>query len=485
MPINNKNKIKLRWRRSKIIATIGPASETSKNIHDLIKAGVNVFRLNMSHGNHAGHKKVFKRIRLCAKKNNAYVAILMDLCGPKIRTGVFENGSIELKRNAKVVITCGKGIGREGLIVSQYKKLYKDVKIGERVLLDDGNLECRVESVQAKNIHCKVIYGGTLKNNKGINLPDSKVSVSSFTAKDKIDVQLAMELEADFVALSFVRSAKDVEGLKRHMQRTSHEIPIIAKIERPESVANINEIIKASYGIMIARGDLGIELPAEEVPLIQKEIINKARANHRPVIVATQMMESMITNARPTRAEVGDVANAALSSADAVMLSAETAAGKFPIKTVKMMDKILREIENHQWSKNRFGEKLDDFNDVVSSRKAIAHAANTLAQELKLQGILVPTRSGHTAAVLSASRPSSPLLGISANISTCQKLALHWGIISFLVEEKKAHDWKALAQDIGKQCRLAKTGNRILLVSGFNDDEKLNEPVLKIIKILS
>lgn len=477
------NKITLRWRRSKIIATIGPASDSTKNIRDLIKAGVNVFRLNMSHGDHAGHQKVFKKIRACAKKNNAYVAILMDLCGPKIRAGLFENGSIELKRNAEVVISCGKGIGRDGLIISQYKQLYKDVKKGERVLLDDGNLECRVEKVKDKNIYCKVIYGGTLKNNKGINLPDSKVSTSSFTAKDKADVKLAMELDADFVALSFVRTAKDVEGLKKYMKRTDHEIPVISKIERPESVKNIDEIIKSSYGIMIARGDLGIELPAEEVPLIQKEIINKARANHRPVIVATQMMESMITNARPTRAEVGDVANAALSSADAVMLSAETAAGKFPVKTVKMMDKILREIEIHQWTKNSFGEELDNVGDVVSSRKAIAHAANTLAQELKLQGILVPTRSGHTAAILSASRPSSPLLGASASIRTCQKLALHWGIIPFSVKLEKAHDWKALAQDIGKQCKLSKTGNRILLVSGFNDDEALNEPVLKIIKM--
>ena len=476
-------KISLRWRRTKIIATIGPATDTDKSIKELIDSGVNVFRLNMSHGDHDYHQEVFRRIRKCAEQMAEHVAILMDLCGPKIRVGMFKNDSISLKRNARVTISCGNGTGDEQLIISQYKQLYKDVKKGERILLDDGNMECRVEKISGKNVVCKVIYGGILKNKKGLNLPDSDVSVSSFTAKDKKDVVLAMQLKADFVALSFVRTAKDLQGLKRYMKRNGAEVPIIAKIEKPEAVSNIDDIIDEAYGIMIARGDLGIELPAEEVPLIQKEIINKARYNHRPVIVATQMMESMISNARPTRAEVGDVASAALSSADAVMLSGETAAGKYPIKAVKMMDKVLREIEKYQWSMNTFGEDVDKMGDTMSSRKAIAHAASTLARELKLQGIIVPTNSGHTAAILSARRPSSPLLGVSARVSTCRKLAIHWGIIPFRVAEKETHDWKLLSQDISKQCKLTKTGNRVLLVSGFNDDEKLNEPVMKIIKV--
>lgn len=473
----------MRWRRTKIIATIGPASDTEKNIKELIKSGVNVFRLNMSHGDHTYHEKIFNRIRHCAKKMDTHTAILMDLCGPKIRVGKFENNSILLKKNAKVTISCNKGVGTDGLIISQYRQLYKDVKKGERILLDDGNIECRVESVSGKNVNCKVIYGGILKNNKGLNLPDSSVSVSSFTSKDKQDVQLAMQLQADFVALSFVRSAKDIIGLKKYMQRTDKLLPIIAKIEKPEAVANIDAIIDCAYGIMIARGDLGIELPAEEVPLIQIDIINKARAGNRPVIVATQMMESMIDNARPTRAEVGDVASAAMSSADAVMLSAETAAGKYPFKAVRMMDKILREIERHQWSIGRFGEGLGRGDEDPSSRKAIAKAASALAQELNLQGIIVPTRSGHTAAVLSANRPSTPLIGASGHVTTCQKLALHWGVIPFLMTIEKVRDWNALAQSIGQHYKLTRTGNRVLLVSGFNDDEALNEPVLKIIKV--
>jgi pyruvate kinase len=479
----NYKKTTLRWRRTKIIATIGPASDSVKNITALIKSGVNVFRLNMSHGDHEYHTKIFRRIRSCSNKTATYGAILMDLCGPKIRVGKFEKASIQLKKNDSVIIRCGSGTGRDGIIISQYRQLYKDVKTGERILLDDGNMECRVMSVKGKDINCKVIYGGELKNNKGLNLPDTTISASSFTAKDKMDVKLAMELGADFVALSFVRSARDINGLNRYMARMNKVIPVIAKIEKPEAVANIDEIINSSYGIMIARGDLGIELPAEKVPLIQKNVTEKARANNRPVIVATQMMESMITNARPTRAEVGDVANAAMTGVDAVMLSAETAAGKYPVKTVAMMDCILREIENHQWNSGSFGDDSGGNLERPSSRRAVAHAANALAHDLKLQGVLVPTDSGHTAAVLSASRPSSPLLGLSTSKQTCQKLSLHWGIIPFLINEQESQNWKLLSQEICNRCKLTKTGNRVLLVSGFNDDESLNEPVMKIIRV--
>lgn len=477
------NKTSIRWRRTKIIATIGPASDTEKSIKGLIKSGVNIFRLNMSHGDHEYHRRVFKKIRSCEKKLDVHIAIMMDLCGPKIRAGKFVNGSIELKKNARVIIRCGNGIGDDGIIISQYKQLYRDVKKGERILLDDGNLECQVERVEGRDVHCKVVYGGELKNNKGLNLPDSIVSASSFTAKDKRDVQLAMSLDTDFVALSFVRTAKDIEDLKRYMRRIDKELPIIAKIEKPEAVVNIDEIINSAYGVMIARGDLGIELPAEQVPLIQKVIINKARSQSRPVIVATQMMESMITNARPTRAEVGDVASAAMSSADAVMLSGETAAGKYPLKAVRMMDKILREIEQHQWITNCFGDKLENDGEIPSSRKAIAHAAGTLAQELKLQGILVPTHSGHTANILSATRPSSPLLGISENLRICQRLAMHWGVIPVYMLREEVCDWKLLSQTICDTYKLTSVNNRVLLVSGFNDDETRNEPVLKIIKV--
>ncbi|MCK4706915.1 MAG: pyruvate kinase [Gammaproteobacteria bacterium] len=479
------NKISLHWRRTKIIATLGPATTTEPMLKKLIKAGVNVFRLNMSHGSHDQHRSAFNLIRETASNMDEHIAILMDLCGPKIRTGKFKTGSIMLKKNSNVLISCNKTLGKEGLITSQYTNLYKDVNKGERILLDDGNLELSVEKVSGKDISCKVIHGGILKDNKGINLPDSKVSVSSFTAKDKKDVKLAMELDADFVALSFVRSQNDINVLQKYMARNGSAIPIIAKIEKPEAISNIDDILKASYGIMVARGDLGIELPAEQVPLIQKELICKARHRNRPVIVATQMLESMIENSRPTRAEVGDVANAALLGTDAVMLSGETAMGKYPVDAVKMMDRVLREIEEHQWQHNEFDSNSPKLNmtDALSIRKAVSHAVTSLAQDLKLQGIIVPTRSGTTAKVLAANRPTAPLIGVSPNIHICRILALHWGVIPIYAQEKQTHDWKKMSISLSKKCKLTRTGNTVLLVSGFNDDPDLNEPVMKILRV--
>jgi len=490
MSLKNSKKTKpkktvLHWRRTKIIATLGPASTNTAMLERLIKAGVNVFRLNMSHGSHEQHTKSFQLVRNTAAKMGEHVAILMDLCGPKIRTAKFINGSINLKKNSQIQISCSKKIGEEGLIASQYTNLYKDVKKGERILLDDGNMELRVEKIAGKEITCKVIHGGLLKDNKGINLPDSTVSTSSFTAKDKNDVILAMKLGADFVALSFVRSEKDIVSLNNYMKKNGQNIPVIAKIERPESITNINKILEASYGIMVARGDLGIELPAEQVPLIQKDLISKARSMNRPVIVATQMLESMIEHSRPTRAEVGDVANAALLGTDAVMLSAETAVGKYPILAVKMMDKVLREIEVHQWDNNEFDQNSTPQNIAAkfTIRKAVSHAVTSLAQDLKLQGIIVPTRSGTTAKVLAANRPTAPLLGVSPHEFVCRILALHWGVIPIKAQEKETHDWKVLCTCLAKEYKLTKTGNTVLLVSGFHNDPDLSEPVMKILKV--
>lgn len=479
------NKTSLHWRRTKIIATLGPVSSNAAMVEKLIKAGVNVFRLNMSHGSHEQHTECFHLVRNTAAKMNQHVAILMDLCGPKIRAGKFIAGEISLKKNAIVQINCNKKTGTDGLITSQYRNLYKDVKKGERILLDDGNLELRVIKTVDRNIHCRVIHGGILKDNKGINLPDSAISVASFTSKDKKDVTLAMQLGADFVALSFVRSEKDIRVLNSYMKKYGTPLPVIAKIEKPEAVANIDSILNASHGIMIARGDLGIELPAEKVPLIQKQLICKARHLSRPVIVATQILESMVENSRPTRAEVGDVANAALSSADAVMLSAETAVGKHPVKAVETMDCVLREIEAHQWEHNDFGHHhfSDDDTDALSERQAVSHAVTSLARDLKLQGIIVPTSSGTTAQVLAANRPTAPLLGVSSSSHICRKLSLHWGVIPYHTTRKDSHNWQRLSSTIANQCKLKKTGNTVLLVSGFNDDPVLNAPAMKILKV--
>ncbi len=477
----------LHWRRTKIIATLGPATKSEAKITQLIEAGANIFRLNMSHGTHEEHELMAMRIRKIAKKKKKHIAILMDLCGPKIRVGEFESGSIQLVKDQEVVVSCSISKGSDGLIPSQYKSLYKDVEKNDRILLDDGKLELTVKSVKDKDVVCRVVYGGELKNKKGLNLPDSKVSTSSFTAKDKRDVELAIKVGADFLALSFVRDDKCIKTLKRYMKKLGSSIPVISKIEKPQAIDYIEEILHESDGIMVARGDLGIELPAQQVPLLQKHLINRARFHAKPVIVATQMLESMITNSKPTRAEVGDVATAALSSADAVMLSAETASGDYPVLAIEMMDDILREMEAYQWQLGKFGEA--DFDQcaglIEPDRKAVARAVKTLSHELKLQGIMVPTRSGSTAKILSADRPSSPLIGISSNEVVCRRLALSWGIVPIYIKEEITHDWQELCENVSCLCDLGKTGNRVLLVSGFSSEAELNEPVMKLMRINS
>ncbi|HED32750.1 MAG TPA: pyruvate kinase [Gammaproteobacteria bacterium] len=475
----------LHWRRTRIVATLGPASNSEKKIASLIEAGVNLFRLNMSHGTHDEHRLLLEKIRKISSRKKKHIAILMDLCGPKIRVGVFENGSIEIKQGEQLRVSCSDTQGREGLIPSQYKNLYKDVEKDQRILLDDGKLELKVVSIKARDILCEVIHGGQLSNKKGLNLPDSKISTPSFTPKDRKDARLATELDVDFIALSFVRDEKCIKALKRFIAKEGKDIPVIAKIEKPEAVFHIESILKEADGIMVARGDLGIEMPAQQVPLIQKDLINKARLYAKPVIVATQMLESMITSSRATRAEVGDVATAALSSADAVMLSAETASGKYPVLAVEMMDSILREIEAYQWKHDSFGES--DFEvcteKLEPDRKAVAKVVNLLAEELKLQGIIVPTRSGETAKVLSADRPSAPLIGVSSHEKICRRLAINWGVVPICLQKHYTHDWQALCKKVVDMCNLENKGKRVLLVSGFSDNPELNEPVLKIIHI--
>jgi pyruvate kinase len=474
----------LHWRRTKIIATLGPASGSAAAIERLINAGANVFRLNLSHGDHGSHRLLFERVRRCARKLKQPVAILMDLCGPKIRVGKFADGQIELAEGQLVTVTCRNITGEPRLIPSQYRGLYKDVKKGERIFLDDGHLELVVEQVEEKEIHCQVLFGGTLKENKGMNLPDSQLSVSATTAKDRKDAALAVELGADFLALSFVRRASEVTTLQRYLAKLGREIPVIAKIEKPEAVENIEGILQHAYGIMIARGDLGIELPAEQVPLIQRDLIQLARRHHRPVIVATQMLESMINSSRPTRAEVGDVANAALLGSDAVMLSGETASGRHPVKAVTTMDRILREIEDYQWQHNRFGESLEQTNESKQPlRKAVAQAATSLAESLKLQGLIIPTRSGITAQVIAAARPTAPCMGITTDEMVSRRLNLHWGIVPVTTSEEACHNWRALSEEVARSYHLLHSGNTVPLVSGFNDDPALNEPVMKLLQL--
>ncbi len=478
-------KIALDKRRTKIVATLGPATGNNPQIEALLKAGVNVIRLNMSHGDEKTHRLYVERVRRVSKRLGKHTAIIMDLCGPKMRVGKFTNGYIELIQGQNITITSRKGSGDENLIHSQYKGLYKDVKKGNRIFLDDGRLEFTVTSIVGKDVRCKVVQAGILRDNKGMNLPDSNVTVPSLTTKDKNDALLAIELGADFLALSFVRHKKDVVALSNFLKKHDANIPVISKIEKPEAIKNIEEIIKHSYGIMIARGDLGIELPAEQVPLIQRDLIKLARKHNCPVIVATQMLESMVNNSRPTRAEVGDVANAALLSADAVMLSEETAAGKYPIESVQNMDRVLREIERYQWKQGGFIKHETEIRSsgILSFRQAISHAILTLADDLNLQAIIIPTRTGTTARVIAADRPSAPTIGVCTRPEICRRMNLHWGIISIQVRKGDIHNWKKLCATISKKSPLVLPGHTVLLASGFNSNPSQSAPVLKIMHL--
>ena len=476
-------RVALRWRRTKIVATLGPASTDPATIDRLLRAGVDVVRLNMSHGTHDNHREAYQRVRAAARRLDRHVAILADLCGPKIRCGKFPDGPLRLTPGEEVLIDPRQARGGPGLIPSQYKAIARDVRPGHRILLDDGNLELKVLAIDGDQVRCEVVFGGLLKDHKGINLPDSKVSAPSLPPKDIADARFAIELGVDYLALSFVRTAKDVAGLRRLIARAGATTPIIAKIETPEAIENIDAIVEASDAIMVARGDLGIELPAEQVPLVQRELIRIARRYNRAVIVATQMLESMIDHARPTRAEVGDVANAAMSGADAVMLSAETASGKFPLRAVEIMDRVLREVEGYQWQQGSFLPGDAAARDATDVRDAVAHAAATMARDLKLQGIVIPTEGGTTARVISAHRPTAPLVAVSTDAAVCRRLALTWGIVPMAAAAEEFADYTSLCASIARRGKLTRTGHAVLLVSGFNDNPALNAPMLKILKV--
>jgi pyruvate kinase len=337
------------FRRTKIVATIGPASSSPEKLKSLIAGGLNVARINFSHGKAEDHLKTIRLIRKISGQLKKPIAILGDLCGPKIRVGEFESGSITLKEGSIVTITTKPVVGTESLIPSQYKNLIREVVAGHSILLDDGNLELKVVKKFKDRVEAKVIHGGVLKNKKGMNLPNTQLHIAALTEKDKSDVLYCIQGGVDYVALSFVRKPADIMDLKNWLKRHRSDIPIIAKIEMPEALTNIRAIMELADGIMVARGDLGVELPAKKVPIIQNKLIQIANKMNKPVIVATQMLESMIEHSRPTRAEVTDVAGACLAGADAVMMSAETASGKYPLETFETMDSILRETEAYQF----------------------------------------------------------------------------------------------------------------------------------------
>ncbi len=413
--------------KTKIISTLGPASDSKEKIKQLILAGVDVFRLNTSHGDIENHKKVFKRIRSISKSLDEKISIIIDLQGPKIRVGILKK-PILLKDGDIIILKPGMEQNDESIPID-YPNITKNIKKGDILLFDDGKIQIKAISVDSK-ITAKVTHGGLLKQRKGLNIPGASLSVSAITERDKKFIKFAAEQKADYIALSFVRTKNDVLTAKKYIDEFNEKIPVIAKIEKPQAVENIEEIIQVCDGVMVARGDLGIEISPENVPIIQKKIIKKANDHKKTVIVATQMLESMIEQPIPTRAEASDVANAILDGTDAVMLSGETAMGEFPVETVEMMNNIAKTVENSKLLKvNQHKRKSKDIKEVDS--QAISSAVISILDEANIKAIIAFTQTGFTANLLSKEKPNVPIISISNNNQVCQQLNLLWGVFPY------------------------------------------------------
>jgi len=427
--------------RTKIVATVGPACDTYEKLLDLVRAGVNVFRLNFSHGSHEDKGKIIEHIRQINKKEPYNIAILGDLQGPKLRVGDIENGIIEVIEGDILTFTNEKVIGTKEKIYISYPNFHSDVKIGNTILIDDGKLEVRVLSIEKNNdVKVVVTLGGDLSSKKGINLPDTKITLPALTDKDLADLDFIIEQKLDWVALSFVRNVKDLIILRNKLEEKKSKTKIIAKIEKPEAIENIRDIIVESDGIMVARGDLGVELPIEKVPLIQKQIIKKCLHRAKPVIVATQMMESMIERTKPNRSEITDVANAVLEGADAVMLSGETATGAHPTLVVETMKKIIEEVERTDYHYSLEDELAPQAHSPSFLSDAICYNACKLAKDVEAQALIGMTQSGYTAFMLSSYRPKAPLFIFTKERTLVNQLSLSWGVRAFFYDEEESLD---------------------------------------------
>ena len=450
-------------RHSKIVCTIGPATRSPRMIRKLIAAGMDVARLNFSHGTHQEHAQSIAMLRDAAAEYKKPLAILADLQGPKIRTGALAGGGTVLLRGGqKFVITTAKVLGDSTRVNTTFYPLPREVKSGDRILLSDGLIEMRVEKTTRSEVICQVINGGILGEHKGINLPGVKLHVPAITEKDRVDLRFALAHGADYIAASFVRRPEDVHLAKELVRRAKKDTPVIVKLEKPEAIENLEQILPVSDGVMVARGDLGVEMNPEQVPVVQKNIIARAREFRRPVITATQMLESMTENPRPTRAEASDVANAIFDGTDAVMLSAETATGRYPVETVAMMARIIEVAESsiHEFPRPAGQERLKVAETVA---ELVCHAS----RELHMKLIAVFTHSGFTARLISRYRPLVPIVAFSPEADTRRRMALLWGVTPrSIVDIKKIDALPGLAEKRLLEERLARKGDVIAIVAG-------------------
>ncbi|MGO1049708.1 pyruvate kinase [Crossiella sp. CA198] len=424
-------------RRAKIVCTMGPATGTPEKVRDLVAAGMDVARLNFSHGTHADHKQIYDIVRQASDEAGKAVGIMADLQGPKIRLGRFANGPVEWRTGDRVRITVEDISGTHDRVSTTYKGLAEDAKPGDRMLVDDGKVGLVVVGVEGQDVVCDVTEGGTVSDNKGISLPGMDVSVPALSEKDIEDLEFALTLRVDFIALSFVRSPADIDLVHQVMDRVGNgRLPVIAKLEKPEAVDNLEAVVLAFDGIMVARGDLGVELPLEHVPVVQKRAVQIARENAKPVIVATQMLDSMIQNSRPTRAEASDVANAVLDGADAVMLSGETSVGRYPIETVETMARIVRYVETETTT-----DTVPPLTHVPRTKRGvISYAARDIGERLNAKALVAFTQSGDTVRRLARLHTTLPLLAFTPEAEVRSQLSLSWGVETFLVPEVDSTD---------------------------------------------
>jgi pyruvate kinase len=457
------NNNQITQRKTKILATLGPSSNTIKKIIELSKAGANAFRLNCSHLNEEDLKNYVRKIRRAEKILNKPIGILVDLQGPKIRIGTVKNDENYLRKGSPFLFDLKKDIGDHRRVTLPHKKIFSSVKKGHLILLDDGKIHLKVTSVKINEIRTKVLQGGYLKSNKGVNLPQTNIKTSALSTIDKKFASLAVQEGVDWIALSFVQKPNDIKELKKIC---SNKASIMAKIEKPSALDYLDQITNLADGIMIARGDLGVELPIESVPGWQKKIIRVARVKGKPVVVSTQMLESMTSSLTPTRAEVSDVANAVFEGADAIMLSAESASGEYPIETVKMMNKIAINIEKDSNYSDILSSQLEETPDTTPD--AIATAAKTLADELSSPIIVCYTESGSTGIKVSRVRPSQIILTITPVIQTARKLSLAWGVLCFLQkDENDLEHMIQLTKKTVKKSGLALTGDKVVITAGL------------------
>ncbi|MEZ5054429.1 MAG: pyruvate kinase [Chitinophagales bacterium] len=442
-------------RKTKIIATVGPACNTYSKLVELYKSGVNVFRLNFSHGKHDDHLQMIQHITQLNQDFNAHVSILADLQGPKLRTGLMQNNGIELVEGKSIRVTCEEVIGTKEIFSVTYEKLSSDLKAGEFILIDDGKIELQVEEIlDIKTIRCKIVSGGILSSKKGFNLPNTKISLPSLTEKDRADLAFIITQPINWLALSFVRTAKEINELRDIIHKHDSPLKIMAKIEKPEAVKNIDSIIKATDSVMIARGDLGVEVAMEEMPLIQKNIIQKCIQASKPVVIATQVMESMIDMPRPTRAEITDVANGVLDGADAIMLSGETSVGKNPAKVVQTISKIILRTEQETSIYNK--HLLPDKNSNTFLSDAICFNACKIAEDVEAKAINGMTYSGYTAFMLASNRPKADIHIFTSNKNLLNTLSLVWGVDVFYYDKFVGTD-----ESIDDIIEILKTNNMV------------------------